>query len=92
MWQVLCLANELFVPCLPINSLLLLLAELKATMYLPKVVAASHFLLIVVNSLAYSPAYLPGAYGCGYVCTVNADASSVPSSGGELFTWEGTVR
>jgi hypothetical protein len=23
---------------------------------------------------------------------VNGDASSVPSSGGELFTWEGTVR
>jgi hypothetical protein len=43
-------------------------------------------------SLAYSLAYLQGAYGCGYVCTVNGDASSVPSSGGELFTWEGTVR
>jgi hypothetical protein len=37
-----------------VNSLLLLLAELKATMYLPKVVAASHFPLIVaIRSLTH---------------------------------------
>jgi hypothetical protein len=37
-----------------INLHLLLLAELKATMYFPKVVAASHFpLLVVIRSLTY---------------------------------------
>jgi hypothetical protein len=34
--------------------LILLLAELKATMYLPKVVAASHFPpIVVIRSLTY---------------------------------------
>jgi hypothetical protein len=37
-----------------INLHLLLLAELKATMYLPKVVAASHFPpIVVIRSLTY---------------------------------------
>lgn len=54
MWQVLYFANELSVRCMSIDSVLLLLAELKATMYLPKVVAASHFPpIVVIRSLTY---------------------------------------
>lgn len=52
MWQVLYFTNELSVPCLSVELHVLDVA--KATMYLPKVVAASHFsLIVVVRSLAH---------------------------------------